>query len=1125
MKKLALLFALFYSFYSFGQSYHTINIDGINDFNVLHERMPTTSGTQSYAYVTFDAQNLYIGYSGNTPNGPLTDNNRLIHIYIDTDPKQIPTQGNGTTDGDGANYRWDPVLPFTANYHYIFRTIDNSQTNRMFNGTSWQNAVFETQNWKANGFWELRIKLEDIGNPKQINVLGFIEENWEEQFGAQISSGFPSGLFTNTTAQGTISFNNTFLNLYLVPEISPNAAFHLANYQWQVEMKASVSSLVDTAYAGMAKNATDDWDAGVDLPKTPPPPSNYIQVYFPHPSWLSALGPNYKRDIKALKSLDSTTSYWDFTINSDKINSDVTLSVNNFDFVPSNYDIKIKDLTSDSTHNVRTLGNYVYNTGTNGTTRLFKLIIGVTIAEQNIQPNFTSYNFGTLKTNKDSVVSLIITNTGGSPLTISDVNITNGFFSFTGDTAALLATNQSIVLAVKFAPRAAGNFNETLSVLSNDPDTPILNIPLSGTGQLLTPIIGSKVNSLNFGSVKITKDSTLFFKVYNSGDTALVVSDITSGNNVFSLTSSTSFVINVNDSATVSVKFTPASATNYNANLTIVNNSTNNQNYVISMQGTGVALISDLTLSASSLDFGNISVIKDTSLSVYVKNTGETVLSVSNITSNNAAFTVTSSTSFNVAIGDSVQTTIKFAPSALIAYNGSIKFISNDPDTAVLAVSGTGVNATLSKNITAGWNLFSVPLVPENNSASAVIGDDIASFFLYGYNSLIGYFNSSTVNAGYGYWLGIETAADIDVPGSLSPDTTVLPLNSGWNILASPYHKNYLKNSVWFKRKYAPVTPAVAADSGWIQNVYYAYDKSSSSYSSSDTLKIWNGYWLSALRDSVDIIFIKNSAVNGNDKGVFLLASADINNWAVNISASQSNAVDQMLYFGASINATDGFDAKFDFAKPPVSPAPAAIQTYFERSDWNSLFTRYSSDIKAKFEAPAQGKMWSFKFTAKTSGQVSLSWQEILNQIPEAIRNNYSFTLTGDAVPAPVNMLSATSINFEAQANAVYTFFINANVTGVEDNPMANLTFDLAQNYPNPFNPSTVISYTVPANGLVSLKIYDVLGNEVATLASGYHNAGIYTVNFDAKGLTSGVYFYKLTAGNKTATRKLLLTK
>ena len=85
--------------------------------------------------------------------------------------------------------------------------------------------------------------------------------------------------------------------------------------------------------------------------------------------------------------------------------------------------------------------------------------------------------------------------------------------------------------------------------------------------------------------------------------------------------------------------------------------------------------------------------------------------------------------------------------------------------------------------------------------------------------------------------------------------------------------------------------------------------------------------------------------------------------------------------------------------------------------------------------------------------------------------------------------------------------------------------FLLSQNYPNPFNPSTKIRFTVPAKSYASLKIYDVLGNEVATLIDEYKPAGIYDVDFDASNLSSGIYLYKLTAGNFIQTKKMILMK
>ncbi|MBK8554075.1 MAG: T9SS type A sorting domain-containing protein [Ignavibacteria bacterium] len=86
--------------------------------------------------------------------------------------------------------------------------------------------------------------------------------------------------------------------------------------------------------------------------------------------------------------------------------------------------------------------------------------------------------------------------------------------------------------------------------------------------------------------------------------------------------------------------------------------------------------------------------------------------------------------------------------------------------------------------------------------------------------------------------------------------------------------------------------------------------------------------------------------------------------------------------------------------------------------------------------------------------------------------------------------------------------------------------FSLAQNYPNPFNPSTTINFSIPTSSEVSLKVYDALGKEVASLVNEFKNAGNYSVNFvAASSLTSGVYYYTISAGNFTATKKLMLVK
>jgi len=97
--------------------------------------------------------------------------------------------------------------------------------------------------------------------------------------------------------------------------------------------------------------------------------------------------------------------------------------------------------------------------------------------------------------------------------------------------------------------------------------------------------------------------------------------------------------------------------------------------------------------------------------------------------------------------------------------------------------------------------------------------------------------------------------------------------------------------------------------------------------------------------------------------------------------------------------------------------------------------------------------------------------------------------------------------------------------TGITDKGSTIITYNLNQNYPNPFNPSTNISYSLPKESYVTVKVFDILGREVKTLVDGYKSAGQYNVSFDASKFTSGVYFYQLKTGNLLFTKKMMLLK
>ncbi|MCG3119126.1 MAG: hypothetical protein ALAOOOJD_01457 [bacterium] len=122
-----------------------------------------------------------------------------------------------------------------------------------------------------------------------------------------------------------------------------------------------------------------------------------------------------------------------------------------------------------------------------------------------------------------------------------------------------------------------------------------------------------------------------------------------------------------------------------------------------------------------------------------------------------------------------------------------------------------------------------------------------------------------------------------------------------------------------------------------------------------------------------------------------------------------------------------------------------------------------------------------------------------------------------------------TNQNGPAAALEVYEVKLTPATAVEEQIEAASVSFELRQNYPNPFNPATSVQFSVGASSgapvHVSLKVYDVLGNEVATLVDEKKPAGFYRVRFDAKGLANGVYFYRLQAGDFTATHKMLLVR
>jgi hypothetical protein len=138
-------------------------------------------------------------------------------------------------------------------------------------------------------------------------------------------------------------------------------------------------------------------------------------------------------------------------------------------------------------------------------------------------------------------------------------------------------------------------------------------------------------------------------------------------------------------------------------------------------------------------------------------------------------------------------------------------------------------------------------------------------------------------------------------------------------------------------------------------------------------------------------------------------------------------------------------------------------------------------------------------------------------------------TLSGQQAGTDVQYKVTAIYNTNNETSASNIVTVNVQGGGIEkkgsSEGFASNEFKLDQNFPNPFNPSTVISFTIPENSFVSIKIYDVLGNELFDLINGIKAQGNYSVSFDASNLSSGIYFYILKANGNSLTNKMLLAK
>jgi photosystem II stability/assembly factor-like uncharacterized protein len=269
------------------------------------------------------------------------------------------------------------------------------------------------------------------------------------------------------------------------------------------------------------------------------------------------------------------------------------------------------------------------------------------------------------------------------------------------------------------------------------------------------------------------------------------------------------------------------------------------------------------------------------------------------------------------------------------------------------------------------------------------------------------------------------------------------------------------------------------------------------------------------------------------DSGTILRTINGGTTWTSQVSQDIDQKTDKLYgvcFTDADTGTAVGYTYFFTGIEPSSGPGGIVINTKDGGKTWNTEPTPYVSDIFS--DSTIFGVSFTDAYTGTVIGLATKgSYAGIIWRRTNGTNGwvNQSFGNRGFYGVCFTDVNTGTIVG---DSGTIY-HTTTGGVTGIKDNP-AQLpdNFLLEQNYPNPFNPSTVISYRLPVISHVTLKVYDVLGREVATLVNGVEKPGNHSVSFNASNLPSGVYFYKLQAKTEdgqemvyNATKKLSFLK
>jgi hypothetical protein len=335
-----------------------------------------------------------------------------------------------------------------------------------------------------------------------------------------------------------------------------------------------------------------------------------------------------------------------------------------------------------------------------------------------LSPSPASLDFGSVQVGGNQTLPETLTNSGGSTVTVTQVNPTGTGFSVSGLSLPLvLAAGQNQPFNVTFTPSSSGSSSGNLAIVS-DASNSSLNVALSGNG-LAPGALTAGPSSLSFGNVQVGNNLQLSETLTNSGGVNVHISQASITGTGFSMSGLTPpLLLTPGQRFTFNVTFTPPSTGNDTGNIAIVSDASN-PNLAIPLSGTGTPVPQgQLAIAPTTMSFGSVFVGTNAQLNGTLTASGATVI-VSSDQLNGSAFAISGLPSFPITIpaGQQVQFTVTFTPSATGVASGSISFASNASNSPTIeSLTGTGApppthtvslswTASTSQNII-GYNIY-----------------------------------------------------------------------------------------------------------------------------------------------------------------------------------------------------------------------------------------------------------------------------------------------------------------------------------------------------------------------------------------------------------------------------------